>query len=91
VDAATTADTRFLLRLPDGTELHEADDDVACSFPPPEYSCPRYSFTAGATGYFTVEIYVGSTQNCRDRNLVNYELTVTVADAPSELIFIKDQ
>jgi hypothetical protein len=91
VDAATAADTRLRLRAPDGTELYEADDDVDCSFPPPDYRCPEYSFAATTAGLYTVEIYVGSSESCFDQSLVNYALTVTVADAPSELILIKDQ
>lgn len=91
VDAATAADTRLLVRSPDGSELHEADDDVACTFPPPEWSCPQWSFTAGAAGLYTVEVYVGSSERCADRSRVNYELAVDVADAPAELIHIRDQ
>ncbi|MBN1771122.1 MAG: hypothetical protein JXB32_07675 [Deltaproteobacteria bacterium] len=91
VDAATAADTRLRVRLPDGTELHEADDEFTCTFPPPEWSCPRHEFTAATGGLYTVEIYVGSSENCADRALANYELTVTVGGAPSELILIKDQ
>jgi hypothetical protein len=91
VDAATAADTRLRVRLPDGTELYEADDDFACSFPPPSYSCPEYTFTAATAGLYTVEIYVGASESCRDRTLANYELTVTVDGAGSELVLIKDQ
>lgn len=91
VDAETAADTRMLLRLPDGSELHEADDDVDCTFDPPRWSCPQFSFTAGISGLFTVEIYVGSSESCYDRHLVNYELTVDVDGAASELILVRDQ
>lgn len=91
VDAETAADTRLLVRLPDGAELHEADDDVDCTFDPPAWSCPQHRFTAGTTGLFTVEVYVGSSEACYDRHLVNYELTVTVDGEPSELILVRDQ
>jgi len=91
VDAATAADTRLRVRLPDGTELHEADDEVACTFPPPKYSCPEYSFTADTAGLYTVEVYVGLSESCASQSLVNYQLTVTVDDQPSDLILIKDQ
>jgi hypothetical protein len=91
VDAATAADTRLRVRLPDGTELYEADDDFACTYPPPSYSCPEYTFTAATAGLYTVEIYVGTSESCRDRTLANYELTVTVDGVGSELILLKDQ
>jgi hypothetical protein len=87
----SAADTRLRVRLPDGSELHETDDDVPCSFPPPQYSCPEHDVTATVTGLYAVEVYVGSTEICADQDLVNYELTVTVADASSELILIGDQ
>jgi len=91
VDADTAADTRLLVRTPDGAELHEADDDVDCTFDPPRWNCPQYTFTAGTTGLFTVEIYVGSSEECYDRSRANYELTVTVAGVQAELILIRDQ
>jgi hypothetical protein len=91
VDAATAADTRLRVRLPDGTELYEADDEVACTFPPPAYSCPQYGFTATTAGLYTVEVYVGSSESCADPSLVDYQLTVTVDGQASELIRIKDQ
>ncbi len=91
VDAATAADTRLRVRLPDGTELYEADDDVACTFPPPRYSCPQYEFTAAAAGLYAVEVYVGSSEQCADRTRANYELTVTVGGTASDLILVQDQ
>ena len=91
VDAATAADTRLRVRLPDGTELYEADDEAACTFPPPSYACPQYSFTADTAGLYTVEVYVGSSESCASQDLVNYQLTVTVDAQPSDLILIKDQ
>ena len=91
VDAATAADTRLLVRRPDGSELHEADDDVDCTFDPPSWSCPEYAFTAGTTGLYTVAVYVGSSEACRNRSLANYEITVDVAGTPSELIHFRDE
>ena len=91
VDAATAADLRLRLRLPDGSELFEADDDVACTHPPPAYSCPEHSFTADAPGLYFVEVYVGASQSCYNTGLVNYKLTVTVDGEPSDLILVKDQ
>jgi hypothetical protein len=91
VDAATAADTRLFVRAPDGSDVYEADDEVACTFPPPQWSCPQYEFPAAAGGLYTVEVYVGAGEDCRDRSLANYELTVTVGGTASELILEKDQ
>jgi len=91
VDTNTAADTRMRISNPDGSELHEADDDIACTYPPPAYSCPEYSFTAATSGLYYAEVYVGSTENCFDHNLVNYELTVTLDGQQADLIAIRDQ
>jgi len=91
VDAATAADLRMRIRRPDGSEVHEADDDVACTYPPPAYSCPEHSFTADTAGLYYVEVYVGASQSCFDHNLVNYQLTVQVDSQQADLIAVKDE
>lgn len=91
VDAATAADTRLLIRTPDGLPFHEADDEVDCSFPPPQYRCPAHSFLAPVTGLYSIEVYVGSSERCFDRNRVNYELTLTVEGEHNELILARDR
>lgn len=91
VDAATAADLRLRVRRPDGQEVFEADDDVACTYPPPQYSCPQGQFTATESGLYSAEVYVGSSERCYDRSLVNYELTVTLNGAESELVLVKDE
>jgi cysteine-rich repeat protein len=91
VDTATAADTRMRIRRPDGSELHEADDDVACTYPPPAYSCPEHSFTADTSGLYYVEVYVGMSESCFDHTLVNYQLMVTVDDQQTDLILVGDQ
>ena len=91
VDAATAADLRMRVKNPDGSELHEADDDVACTFPPPQYSCPEYAYTATAAGLYSVEVYVGTSERCYDPTRINYKLTVTLDDQPATLIQVRDQ
>ncbi len=90
-DAATAADLRLRVRLPDSTELFEADDDTPCTYPPPAYSCPEYGFTATSGGLYFAEVYVGASESCFDRSQANYVLTVTVEDQPAELIQIQDE
>lgn len=89
--AETAADTRLRVRLPDGTELYEADDDFDCTYPPPNYRCPQYDFTATTAGLYLVEIYVGSTESCFDRTHVDYQLTVSIDGQPADLILVRDQ
>jgi len=91
VDAATAADLRMRVSLPNMEELVEADDDFDCTFPPPAYSCPEHSFTAGEDGLYFAEVYVGSTEQCYDYSLVNYKLEVTVDGNHTDLILVKDQ
>jgi len=91
VDATTAADLRMRIRNPDGSELHEADDDFPCRHPPPDFSCPEYGFTAGTSGLYCVELYVGVHESCNDHHLANYELTVTADDQSLDLILFRDQ
>ncbi|MBN2725574.1 MAG: hypothetical protein JXR95_16030 [Deltaproteobacteria bacterium] len=91
VDAETAADLRMMIKNPDGTDLHESDDEVPCTFPPPDYQCPEYSFTSQNSGLYLVEVYVGTSQKCADFSLVNYVLNVTVDGMSPELfMLIKD-
>ncbi len=91
VSAQTAADLRLRLRDPDGVELHEADDDFDCTYPPPQWSCPTHSFTASRAGLYSVEIYVGTSEACADHTRVDYRLSVTVGGAPAEMILFGDQ
>ncbi len=91
VNTATAADLRMRIRRPDMSELYEADDEVACTYPPPAYSCPEYAFTAQTSGLYFAEIYVGVTQHCYNHNLADYEITVTVNNQHAELIMVKDE
>lgn len=91
VDAETAADTRLRIRNPDGSELYEADDEVDCTFPPPAYRCPEHTFTAPTDGLYTLEVYVGTSEQCASQTLARYELTAEVAGSPAELILVRDQ
>jgi cysteine-rich repeat protein len=87
----TAADLRMRIRNPNGIERHVADDDVTCSFEPPQYSCPRYQTTIDTTGLYYIEIYVGASQQCREPTLADYRLNVTADGQPVELILFRDQ
>ena len=91
VDAATAADTRLRVRYPDGEELYEADDEIDCTYPPPRYRCPEHEFLAEEDGLYTLEVYVGVTEHCFDQNLANYEITVKLDGADTELYMLRDQ
>jgi hypothetical protein len=91
IDSATAADMRLMIRLPDGSELHEADDDFDCTYPPPSYSCPAHTFTASTSGLYMVDVYVGSSEACANNNLINYELSVTLNTEHIDLIQFGDE
>lgn len=63
-----------------GDVLILADDEVPCTFPPPEFQCPD-AFTA--TGE-DVGIIVFEAQSCAS-DVAEYELTVTLGGEPAEL------
>ncbi len=54
VDAATAADLCFSGNCPSVSFF--GDDDFACTFPPPEFSCPRDAFVAITSGTCIVEL-----------------------------------
>jgi len=91
VDAATAADLRLRCLSPDGSQLFEVDDDFACTYPPPKYSCPKKTFEVPTTGMYTLEVYVGTSQSCKDTSRVNYVIKAHEDGLPSDLILIKDQ
>lgn len=57
VSAETTFDAAA--RLVDGEALSVAagDDQCACTFPPPAFSCPQFAAVAAAAGLMRVEVY----------------------------------
>ena len=75
VDAPTAADLCFEFTCTTG-DSGGGDDNFACTFPPPDYSCPRATFTASGDGTCTVSFTVCST-SCADPAKANYQLRVT--------------
>ena len=87
IDEATAADLFFELSC-DGIELR-ADDEVACTFPPPSYACPAAAFVAPANA--TCLVLVSSyADNCRDPNLARYSLSVELDGVPAALTLVAD-
>jgi cysteine-rich repeat protein len=74
VDAATAADLCFSGSCP--SQPFSADDNTACTFPPPSYACPTSTFTAPANGVCTVNVTLCSGA-CADPATANYQLRVT--------------
>jgi hypothetical protein len=84
VDTATAADLCLSVSCPgvDGF----GDDDVSCTFPPPDFACPHTVFTAPEAGSCMLGVQTCST-SCADAATARYRLRVTRdgTDAPLEL------
>lgn len=91
VDAGTTFDpVMTLLKGADvatGTEVGYSDDDMDCTFPPPEYSCPFWEGTVQEAGSYLALVEVASVcPNPLGRYLIN----VRVNGADVEPVLISD-
>ncbi len=78
IDGDTAADLCFAVDCGHGPLMH-GDDDRACTFPPPNFSCPQVEFTPGRTETCTVVVTLCSTQ-CADRDRARYRLAAEGAD-----------
>jgi cysteine-rich repeat protein len=76
VDAASAADLCLFTRC-SGTGTFSADDNMACTFPPPSFACPDVSFVASADGLCTVTVRTCSS-SCADAATARYSLSVTL-------------
>jgi cysteine-rich repeat protein len=76
VDAGTAADLCFSGSCSPSSDIFFGDDNFACTFPPPSFSCPQDTFVATGNATCTVEVRVCSAA-CADPNTANYSLTVT--------------
>lgn len=91
--ADTAADLLFFVSC-NGEPLLDADDEVACSFAPPQFACPEGRVTTVAGGTCRVDVGVffdpdlGST--CTDAARVDYGLVVQVDRAPAALELVVD-
>jgi cysteine-rich repeat protein len=60
------------------------DDEVPCTFPPPNFDCPVTSFLAPETGTCTIRMEICSSA-CASQTLAPYVLTVTRDNAAATL------
>jgi hypothetical protein len=88
VDAPTAADLCFFGTC-EGGSTFSADDNSACTFPPPGFSCPDASFVASATGTCSVGVTLCSS-SCANPATANYSLLVTRNGIHTELGLIDD-
>ena len=93
VDAATASDLRFSGEC--GTQEIVGDEEIACSFPPPNaFLCPETQFNAPTTATCVVHIDIfqiaGDPGACASAATANYILTVEVAGAPALLTLVRD-
>jgi hypothetical protein len=90
VAAATAGDLYFRIYDTDGTTLLDtADDDFACTYPPPSFQCPETTITAPNTGFITV--HLRSLSSCADPSNAEYELTANRDGSPAVLMQMQDQ
>jgi hypothetical protein len=77
VSAATASDLCIRVYDTNGTtQLDSFDDDVACTFPPPSFSCPDGTITDVPTrGFVFVHVRQCST-SCADASNIRYRLSV---------------
>jgi len=66
-----------------GTEVDAGDDELVCSFPPPSYACPEYTYIATTSG--TYEVSVEEYCSCPGTGLLDYSLLVEVNGVPVTL------
>jgi cysteine-rich repeat protein len=89
----TAADLLFFVSC-SGEPLLDADDEVGCTFAPPQFACPegRFTTTAGGTCRVDVGVFVdpdlGST--CTDDGRVDYGLVVQIDRVPVTLDLVDD-
>jgi hypothetical protein len=88
VDAATAADLCF-----DGNcasvDFFSGDDDVFCTFPPPDFRCPEATFVATTSATCSVDVTLCSSA-CSDPTTANYGLRVTVDGVGGFLTLVVD-
>jgi hypothetical protein len=87
VDAATAADLCFFGSCPGN--FFGGDDNVACTFPPPAFSCPQDSFVASTGGTCTIAVRTCSSA-CADPGMANYSLTVQRDGVFADLTLVGD-
>ncbi len=90
VSAATTFDPAVTLYGdPDLNDwIDSADDDFACTFPPPEYECPELEIEAPAGNLYIV-VSVADYEQCASSE-VRYDLDVRVNGAAASVELIGD-
>jgi hypothetical protein len=74
VDAGTAADLCISGSCASGDTFF-ADDNVACTFPPPSFACPQSVFVASGAGQCTVQVTLCSAA-CANPATANYQLRV---------------
>ena len=87
VSAATTFDPLVTLAelneaATSFVQLDQGDDEMTCSFPPPQFACPRVEFTVPAGGGVYSFVVAQASENCAGA-LAEYSVSVTINSVPS--------
>ena len=78
----TAMDTRFWVNDPEGCTVMTADDNFACTFPPPDYQCSSAEIVDAVSGVWQVEVM--PYYSCAGRT-GDYQITV---DGGSDLTLV---
>jgi len=90
ISATTTGDMYLQILDTDGTtQIGSGDDDFACTYPPPSFSCPETTITVPSTGL--VFVVVDSLGSCVDPTNNGYVVDIDVNGVDQELIITNDQ
>lgn len=76
---------------PEYSVIDSGDDEFFCTYPPPDYDCPEFTFTVDSDYFGTLYAFVGQYWDCADSMLGEYELSVTVNGIHTELTLVADE
>ncbi len=71
---AFTSSTLMTAEFDEKLTINSGDDDFACTFPPPQYECPRIESHTTAITYLYVGAYGESDSNCNSSRTGDYAI-----------------
>ena len=69
--------------------IESFDDEMSCTFPPPDFDCPEGTMDISYSGYVYVDVEVCS-EYCRDLSSSEYRLFVELDGVPAQLISLAE-
>jgi hypothetical protein len=92
VDTASDLAAELFTNLdaPFSSTLDGGDDEMACTFPPPEFLCPSFAHPVAAGEGGTLYLLVWAIGSCADPARYEYRLSVTVDGVHALLTLVED-